>query len=78
MVASQLGGVVGTVLGLLVGMQLGGTLARALGDFVQTVTYPWVRLALFVVFAVLAGMAAAVLPARRAAKLDVLGAVRHH
>ena len=69
--------VVGAVLGLAVGMQIGGTLARALGDFIQAVTYPWLRLALFVVFAVLAGMAAAVLPARRAARLDVLTAVRH-
>ena len=70
--------VVGTVLGLAVGMQLGRTLSPALGDFVQTVTYPWGRLALFVVFAVVAGMAAAVLPARRASKLDVLTAVRHN
>ena len=69
--------VVGAVLGLLVGMQLGATMARALGDFIQAVTYPWARLALFVVFAVLAGMAAAVVPARRAARLDVLTAVRH-
>ena len=69
--------VVGAVLGLLVGMQLGGTMARALGDFIQTVTYPWVRLVLFVVFAVVAGLAAAVFPARRAARLDVLTAVRH-
>ena len=68
--------VVGAVLGLLVGMQLGGTMARALGDIIQDVTYPWVRLALFVVFAVVAGMAAAVVPARRAARLDVLAAVR--
>ena len=69
--------VVGAVLGLAVGMQVGSTLAGALGDFIQSVTYPWVRLGLFVVFGVLAGMAAAVLPARRAAKLDVLTAVRH-
>ena len=68
--------VVGALMGLLVGMQIGGTLARALGDVIQGVTYPWPRLALFVVFAVFAGVAAAVLPARRAAKLDVLTAVR--
>jgi ABC-type antimicrobial peptide transport system permease subunit len=32
---------------------------------------------LFLVFAVLAGVAAAMLPARRAARLDVLAAVSH-
>lgn len=69
--------VVGALLGLVAGMQIGGTLARALGDIINDITYPWPRLALFVVFAVLAGTAAAVLPARRAAKLDVLTAVRH-
>ena len=69
--------VVGAVLGLLVGMRIGGTLARALGDFIQSVTYPWLRLALFVVFAVVAGILAAVVPARRAARVDVLTAVRN-
>ena len=64
--------VAAAVLGLGVGMQLGGTLARALGGFIQDVTYPWPRLSLFGVLAVLAGILAAVVPARRAAKLDVL------
>ncbi len=69
--------VVGAVLGLLVGMPLGGTMARALGDFIQTVTCRRVRLAPLVVFAVRDGMAAAVVPARRAAELDVLTTARH-
>ncbi len=69
--------VIGGVLGVLVGMQVGTTLARGLGDIVTEITFPWARLGLFLVFAVLAGVAAAVLPARRAARLDVLGAVSH-
>jgi putative ABC transport system permease protein len=69
--------VAAAVLGVLVGMQLGGTLARSLGRLVQDVTYPWPRLALFALLAVLAGMLAAVVPARRAARLDALTATRH-
>jgi putative ABC transport system permease protein len=67
--------VIGGVLGLVVGVQVGVTLAGLLG--VDQVTFPWVRLALFLVFAVIAGVGAAVLPARRAARLDVLAAVSH-
>ena len=67
--------VIGGVLGVAVGMQVGVTLVRGLGDFISDVTFPWARLALFLVFAVLAGVTAAVIPARRAARLDVLSAV---
>jgi putative ABC transport system permease protein len=69
--------VIGGVLGVAVGMQIGTTISRSLGDVITTVTFPWGRLALFLVFAVLAGVAAAALPARRAARLDVLAAVTH-
>ena len=69
--------VIGGVLGVVVGMQIGSTLARSLGDVITGVTFPWARLLLFLVFAVLAGVTAAVIPARRAARLDVLTAMRH-
>jgi putative ABC transport system permease protein len=36
---------------------------------------PWLQLALFVALAAVAGVLAAVLPARRAARLDVLTAI---
>jgi putative ABC transport system permease protein len=68
---------VGGVLGVVVGMQIGTTMAGSLGDLITEVRFPWARLALFLVFAVLAGVAAAVLPARRAARLHVLAAVGH-
>ena len=69
--------VIGGVLGVAVGMQIGMTISRSFADVITTVTFPWLRLALFLVFAVLAGVSAAVLPARRAARLDVLAAVTH-
>jgi putative ABC transport system permease protein len=68
---------IGGVLGVAVGMQIGVTLSNSLGSVISSVTFPWARLGMFLVFAVLAGVAAAVLPARRAARLDVLAAVTH-
>jgi putative ABC transport system permease protein len=68
---------IGGVLGVAVGMQVGATISSSLGDVIASVTFPWARLALFLVFAVVAGAAAAALPARRAARLDVLAAISH-
>jgi putative ABC transport system permease protein len=66
----------GTLLGLVVGVFFGWALVTALKDEgLNTFTVPWVSLAIVVVLAALAGVIAAVLPARRAAKLDVLRAV---
>ena len=68
----------GALLGLLVGTAFGWALVRALRE--QGVTefaLPVGRLALVVVAAALAGVLAAALPARRAARLDVLAAVAH-
>ena len=67
--------VIGGVLGVAVGMQIGVTLSGLLS--VDEVTYPWSRLAMLLGFAVIVGVAAAALPARRAARLDVLAAVGH-
>jgi len=66
----------GALLGLLVGSAFGWALVRALRE--QGVTefaLPFGRLVLIVVVAALAGVLAAALPARRAARLDVLAAV---
>ena len=66
----------GALLGLLVGAAFGWALVRALRE--QGVTefaLPVGRLTLVVVVAALAGVLAAALPARRAARLDVLAAV---
>ncbi len=66
----------GTLLGLVVGVLFGWALVAALKDEgVETFRLPVLTLAVIVVLAVIAGVLAAVLPARRAAKLDVLRAI---
>jgi putative ABC transport system permease protein len=66
----------GTVLGLVVGVFFGWALVKAMADEgLNTFKIPYPTLAIVVVLAALAGIVAAVLPARRAAKLDVLRAI---
>jgi putative ABC transport system permease protein len=66
----------GTALGLLVGVFFGWALVRALSDQgIDQFSVPVVSLVVIVILAALAGVLAAVLPGRRAAKLDVLKAV---
>ncbi|MGY1831163.1 ABC transporter permease [Geodermatophilus sp. SYSU D01180] len=68
--------VLGALLGAVLGLAFGVALTRGLaGEGLSVVDVPGVRLALYVVAAALAGVVAAVLPARRAAKVDVLRAV---
>jgi putative ABC transport system permease protein len=70
--------VFGAVLGLAVGLLFGWALVRALRDQgIGRLVVPGATLATFPVVAALAGVGAAVLPARRAARLDVLGALAH-
>jgi putative ABC transport system permease protein len=66
----------GTVLGLLIGLFFGWSLVRALSDQgIDQFSAPIRSLTVVVVLAWLAGVVAAILPGRRAAKLDVLKAV---
>jgi putative ABC transport system permease protein len=66
----------GTLLGLAIGLFFGWALVRALSDEgIDRFQIPWLTLAIVVVLAGLAGVVAAILPARRAAKLDVLRAI---
>jgi putative ABC transport system permease protein len=71
-VVSVLGAVLGVALGLAFGVALQRTVAD---DGVDVLAIPWLRLVAFVLLAALAGILAAVLPARRAARLDVLTAI---
>jgi putative ABC transport system permease protein len=68
--------VLGAVLGVVMGLVFGVALQHAIADQgVDVLAVPWQRLVLFVVVAGIAGVVTAVLPARRAAKLNVLTAI---
>ena len=66
----------GTFLGLVIGLFFGWSVVRALSDDgINRLAVPAGQLVVVVVLAALAGVAAAILPARRAARLDVLEAI---
>jgi putative ABC transport system permease protein len=68
--------VFGTTLGLGIGVLFGWAIVRALADEgIDTLTVPTGSLAIVTLIAAVAGALAAVLPARRAARLDVLDAL---
>ena len=67
---------IGAVLGLVVGLSLGAAVVSALSaSFIDTLAIPLGTVLIILVLAALFGVAAAVWPARRAAKLDVLTAI---
>jgi putative ABC transport system permease protein len=66
----------GTTLGLAIGTAFGWALVQALSsEGLSTFTVPAGQMALVAVVAAVAGVAAAILPARRASKLNVLQAI---
>ena len=66
----------GTFLGLLVGVFFGWALVAAMHNQGITVfSIPVLRLVIMVVLAAVAGVVAAILPSRRAAKLNILRAI---
>jgi putative ABC transport system permease protein len=68
--------VLGATLGVGLGLVFGVALQRAIADQgVEVLSIPWVSVIVFFAFAALAGVLAAVVPARRAAQLDVLRAI---
>ncbi|SDY97678.1 putative ABC transport system permease protein [Micromonospora pattaloongensis] len=70
--------VFGALLGVAVGTGLGAAVVRALRDQgITNLVLPWSQAAVFLVLAALVGGIAAVLPAIRAARLNVLGAIAH-
>ncbi|GAA0728458.1 ABC transporter permease [Dactylosporangium roseum] len=74
-VISLFGGVLGVGLGIFFGWAV-GRLVAALGIDTWAFVVPWGRLALVLAAAAVVGVVAAEWPARRAAKLDILAAVR--
>ncbi|WP_062294043.1 ABC transporter permease [Demequina phytophila] len=66
----------GTFLGMILGVGLGVALVKALEEFgFSSVAIPWTWLGIYMVLAIVAGVVAAMSPARRAAKLDILQAI---
>jgi putative ABC transport system permease protein len=69
-IIAAIGAVLGTVLGLALGTALAGTFTRPVA-----VTIPATQIAIYIVATAVAGILAAIAPARRAARLDVLTAI---
>ncbi|GIE31510.1 ABC transporter [Actinoplanes italicus] len=70
--------VFGALLGVAVGAGMGSAVARALkDDGITQIVLPWDRMGTYLALAALVGVIAAVLPAIRAARLNVLNAIAH-
>jgi putative ABC transport system permease protein len=68
----------GALLGVLVGSALGTAVVRAVPDeLVSVLSLPWRSIAMFLGLAVIIGLAAAIIPAVRAARTDVLRAIAY-
>jgi len=71
-VISLLGAILGCVLGLIFGFAI---LAAVRDEGLEVISVPWGQLVVFLVLAVVAGVLAAITPAWRASRLDVLAAI---
>ncbi|MBY8875894.1 ABC transporter permease [Micromonospora sp. PLK6-60] len=70
--------VFGALLGVVVGTGLGAAVVRALRDEgITDLHLPWTQMAVMLGLAAVVGVAAAVVPAIRAARINVLGAIAH-
>ncbi|SBT41903.1 ABC transporter permease [Micromonospora narathiwatensis] len=70
--------VFGALLGVAVGSGLGAAVVRALKDEgIKDLILPWGQMAIMLGLAAIVGVVAAVLPAIRAARINVLGAIAH-
>ncbi|MFR9673439.1 ABC transporter permease [Streptomyces sp. TR02-1] len=75
LVISLFGGVLGIGLGVFLGWAAGELIAST-GMDTYALVLPWDRLGVFLALAALVGMLAALWPARRASRLDILQAIR--
>ncbi|MFI0793552.1 ABC transporter permease [Micromonospora rubida] len=70
--------VFGALLGIVVGTGLGAAVVRALEDEgITDLVLPWSQIGIFLGLAALIGVVAAALPAIRAARINILGAIAH-
>ena len=68
---------IGAALGLPLGIFLAALVTQALSQYDVGMSIPIVELVAFTLVAVLAGIGAAIIPARRASRLDVLDALHY-
>ena len=68
---------IGAALGLPLGVFLAVLVTKALSQFDVKVAVPWGQLIFFAIVAIVVGILAAIAPARRAAKLNVLRALQY-
>ena len=68
---------IGAALGLPLGIFLAALVTRALQEFDVRFEVPWGQLVVFAIIAVIVGILAAIMPARRAARLNVLRALQY-
>jgi putative ABC transport system permease protein len=70
--------VFGALLGLVVGAGLGAAVVQALHDQgITTLALPWTQMAVYLALAAVVGVVAAVLPAIRASRVNVLRAIAY-
>ncbi|MCF6526133.1 ABC transporter permease [Streptomyces sp. JJ36] len=74
LVISLFGGVLGIGLGVFLGWAVGELIAASLDTY--TLVLPWDRIAVFLALAAVVGVLAALWPARRAARLNMLTAIK--
>ena len=68
---------IGAILGMVLGIVFATLIAQPLKDEGFTLSYPVGSLVVLLVFAALAGVLAAIAPARRASRLDVLESLQY-
>ena len=68
---------IGAALGLPLGIALAALVTESLSEFGVSFSLPVATLVVFTIVAIAAGILAAIAPARRASKLDVLGALQY-
>ncbi len=67
----------GAVLGMVVGVFLAALVTHSLSSSGIVFAVPWIQIVYFLIAAILVGILAAVIPARRAARLNVLQALQY-
>jgi putative ABC transport system permease protein len=72
---SMITAALGTVIGIVVGVLVAWIVAHALTEQGVTFAVPWLQLAVLLVAGLLVGVVAGVIPAARAARVDVLAAI---